>query len=54
MIIPTSLFVLSIRKLRTPKKYDYAEFTMSKHLDWLVRSVLSLTHAPRYKQKRKK
>jgi hypothetical protein len=54
MIIPVPLWALCIRKLRTPKKYDYAEFTMSKYMDWIVRSVLSLTHPPRYKQKRKK
>lgn len=54
MIVPVTLFVLCIRKLRTPKKYDYAEFTMSKHLDYIVRSVLSLTHTPKYKLKRRK
>jgi len=54
LVVPLPLLVLCIRKLRTPKKYDYAEFTMSKHLDWVVRSVLSMTHAPRYKQRRKK
>jgi hypothetical protein len=54
MVVPVALFALCIRKLRTPKKYDYAEFTMSKHMDYIVRSVLSLTHAPKYKQKRRK
>lgn len=54
LIVPAAIFVLCIRKLRTPKKYDYAEFTISKHMDWVVRSVLSMTHAPRYKIKRKK
>lgn len=54
LIVPVALFALCIRKLRTPKKYDYAEFTMSKHMDYIVRSVLSLTHAPKYKQKRRK
>jgi hypothetical protein len=54
LIIPVSLLALCIRKSRTPKKYDYAEFTMSKHMDYTVRSVLSLTHAPKYKQKRRK
>jgi len=54
MIVPASMLALCIRKLRTPKKYSYTEFTMSKHLDWIARSVLSMTHAPRYKLKRKK
>ena len=54
MLLPVPLLVLCIKKLRTPKKYDYAEFTISKHLDWIVRSVLSLTHAPSYKLKRRK
>ena len=54
MVIPANIFVLCIRKLRTPKKYNYTEFTMSKHIDFIVRSVLSMTHAPSYKQKRKK
>lgn len=54
LILPAPIFVLCIRKLRTPKKYDYAEFAISKHMDWIVRSVLSMTHAPRYKLKRKK
>lgn len=53
-IIPVSMLALCIRKLRTPKRYNYTEFVMSKHLDWIVRSVLSMAHAPRYKQKRKK
>jgi hypothetical protein len=54
LIVPAPMFVLCIKKLRTPKKYDYTEFTMSKHMDYVVRSVLSLTHTPHYKQKRKK
>ena len=54
MILPVPLLVLCIRKLRTTKKYDYTEFTFSKHLDYIARSVLSVTHAPRYKLKRKK
>jgi hypothetical protein len=54
MVIPAPLLILCIRKLRTTKKYDYTEFTLSKHMDYIVRSVLSLTHAPRYKLKRKK
>ena len=54
MIVPSPVLALCIRKLRTPKKYDYAQFTMSKQLDSIVRSVLSLTHAPRYRLKRKK
>ena len=54
MIVPTALLVLCMKKLRTPKKYDYAEFTMSRHLDMIVRSVLSITHPSRYLLKRKK
>ncbi len=54
MVVPVPILILCIRKLRTPKMYDYAEFTMSKHMDWIVRSVLSLTHVPKYKRKRKK
>jgi len=54
VVVPVPILALCIRKLRTPKKYDYAEFTMSKHVDYIVRSVLSLTHAPKYKLKRKK
>jgi hypothetical protein len=54
MIAPTSLLSLCIRKRRSPKKYDYTEYIMSNHLDWIARSVLSLTHTPRYKIKRKK
>jgi hypothetical protein len=54
LILPSPMLVLCIRKLRTPKKYDYPEFTISKHLDYVVRSVLSMTHPPRYRQKRKK
>jgi hypothetical protein len=54
MVVPEVLFTLCIRKLRTPKRYDYTEFTMSKYLDTIVRSVLNMTHAPRYRVKRKK
>jgi hypothetical protein len=54
MVMPASLLVLCIRKLRTTKKYDYTEFTFSRHMDYIARSVLSLTHIPRYKMKRKK
>lgn len=54
MVIPAYILALCIKKLRTPKKYDYADFTMSKQMDGIVRSVLSMTHAPSYKQKRKK
>jgi hypothetical protein len=54
LIVPTPILVLCIKKLRTPKKYDYAEFVISKHLDLVVRSVLSMTHTPRYKLNRKK
>jgi hypothetical protein len=54
LVVPAPILALCIRKLRTPKKYDYSEFTMSKHMDYIVRSVLSLTHAPKYKLKRKK
>ncbi len=54
MIVPAPIFALCIRKLRTPKKYDYTDFTMSNHMDVIVRSHLSLTHSPRYRQKRKK
>jgi hypothetical protein len=53
-VVPTAMLVLCIRKLRTPKKYDYPEFTLSKHMDYIVRSVLSMTHPPRFRQKRKK
>jgi len=52
MIIPDSLLTLCIRKLRTPKKYDYTEYTINKHLDTIVRSVLNMTHTPRYKIKK--
>lgn len=54
VVVPAPIFALCIRKMRTPKKYDYAEFTLAKHTDYIVRSVLSLTHAPRFKQKRRK
>lgn len=54
VVVPVPILALCIRKLRTPKKYDYAEFTMSKHVDYIVRSVLSLSHPPKYRQKRKK
>ena len=54
MILPESLLVLCIKKLRTPKQYNYTEFTMGKHLDMISRSVLSLTHLPQYKLKRNK
>ena len=54
MIVPTALLVLCMKKLRTPKKYDYAEFTMSRQLDLISRSILSLIHASGYKLKRRK
>lgn len=54
MVLPVSLLALCIRKHRTPKRYDYTEFVMSRHMDYIVRSVLSLTHAPKYKIKRRK
>jgi hypothetical protein len=55
MIVPVPLLALCIRKLRSPhKKYDYTDFTMNKHLDFIVRSVLSLTHMPQSKSKRRR
>lgn len=54
MVLPVPILTLCIRKLRTPKKYDYTDFTMSKQMDYLVRSVLVMTHPPKYLQKRKK
>ena len=54
VILPTNLLVLCIRKMRTTKKYDYTEFTFAKHLDYIVRSVLSLTHVPKFRTKRRK
>jgi hypothetical protein len=54
MIVPAPILMLCIRKLRTPKKYDYAEFTMAKHLTWILRSVLGLREPPAYRVKRRK
>jgi hypothetical protein len=54
MILPEPLLVICIKKLRTPKQYNYTEFTMGRHLDMISRSVLSLTHVPKYKLKRNK
>lgn len=54
VVIPTYLFVLCIRKMRKTKRYDYTEFTLAKHVDYIVRSVLSLSHGPRFRIKRQK
>lgn len=54
VVIPTNLLILCIRKMRQTRKYDYAEFTLGKHLDHIVRGVLSMTHAPRFRIKKPK
>jgi hypothetical protein len=54
LVVPAPILVLCIRKLRSLHKYNYAEFTLAKHLDMFVRTILSLKHAPKYRQKRKK
>lgn len=53
IIVPAPILVLCIRKLRTPKPYDYAEFTIGKHLAGILRSVLGMTQAPPFRLKRK-
>jgi hypothetical protein len=53
-VLPTYLIALCIRKMRRSKKYDYTEFTLATHLNYIVRTVLSLTHVPKFKAKRKK
>jgi hypothetical protein len=54
VVVPTNLLVLCIRKMRKTRRYDYTEFTLAKHVDHIVRSVLSMTHGPRFRIKRKK
>jgi hypothetical protein len=54
VVVPTNLLVTCIRKMRRPPKYDYVEFMISRHVDDIVRRVLSLTHEPRFRTKRKK
>jgi hypothetical protein len=54
VIVPTPLLVLCIRKMRKTHKYDYTEFTIAKHVDYIVRTVLSMRHEPRFRTKRKK
>jgi hypothetical protein len=44
IVVPANLVVLCIRKMRKTHQYDYTEFTLAKHVDYIVRSVLSLTH----------
>lgn len=53
-VVPASILVLCVRKLRAPKRYDYAEFTFSKHMDHIVRSVLSMKHVPRFRRNKPK
>jgi hypothetical protein len=53
-VLPTPLLVLSVRKLGKQKKYDYAEFTLAKYMDYIVRTVLSMKTVPRYRLKKPK
>ena len=53
-VLPTDLLVLCIRKMRRSKNNHYTEFTLATHLNYIVRTVLSLGHVPKFMAKRKK
>ena len=44
MLLPASMLARAVSKLRSPKKFIYAEDMLSKRMDIFVRSYLSLRH----------
>jgi hypothetical protein len=44
MLLPASMLARAVSKLRSPKKFIYAEDMLSKRMDTFVRSYLSLRH----------
>lgn len=51
-ILPASILVRGLSKLRNAKRYDYIEDVLNKRLDTFVRSYVSLKHETRRKGKK--
>jgi hypothetical protein len=54
LLLPESVIARCLSKLRGGKRFDYAEDTLGKLMDALVRSHLSITSAPKYRSKKKR
>ncbi len=54
VIMPAVMLARGVRKLRNPRRGEYMEEAVQKHLDYYVRSVLSLTHQRSFRQKTRK